>query len=75
MLLDSFMFADRRRLRRSAVAKQRISAHSENLVVNGRFVFSILFTMPVKFLAEVGSSERGKLSPLTTSLCTKKSSE
>jgi hypothetical protein len=51
---------------------QCVSAHFENFSVNGRFVFSIPFTMPVKFLTEVGSSERGIFSPLATFLCTKK---
>jgi hypothetical protein len=39
------------------------------------FIFSIPFTMPVKFLTGMGSNEREKLSPLVTFLCTKKSSE
>jgi hypothetical protein len=31
--------------------------------MNCRFYFSILFTIPVKFLTNVGSKERGKFFP------------
>jgi hypothetical protein len=47
---NPFDFTGCRRLRRSGVALQRISAHSENFVVNDRFVFLDPITPVVKFL-------------------------
>jgi hypothetical protein len=47
---NPFDFTGCRRLRRSAVENQRISAHSENFSVNDRFMGLILVTPIVKFL-------------------------
>lgn len=55
-------FSDGRRLRQSGVAKQRISAHSENFVVNGRFIVLDPVTPVVKIL--MGNGFRGELNPL-----------